>query len=139
MLETELLTTATHVSVEEICQKIIKDVVLDVFVLIENQQHVSKSEILRQFAEFNGDKDVKGLKYRNTVDVAIGKLEGAMFIESFTSGRSEQYYLTSYGKEAVKFTMDYINDNPSILLGSKIASKLLYQNSEGEEDGRTNN
>ncbi|MGM1023163.1 MAG: hypothetical protein ACQEXV_22255 [Bacillota bacterium] len=114
-----------HIPTEEICQKIIKGVVLDVFVIITNNQPVNKSEIQRCFAEYKDGTD-QGKKYRHIVDIAIAKLEGTLFVDTFKEGGSDKYFATDYGKAASSIITRMINEDPDgTMRGADITRQVL--------------
>ncbi|CAH8248488.1 hypothetical protein WJ0W_007155 [Paenibacillus melissococcoides] len=119
---------AGFVSIEEICKKHIRGAVMDVFYLVLTNGNISKAEMIREFLKYDPDPNAKPSKYRVMVDVAVAKLHGALFIDSWDSGNSAPYFLTQYGKEAdqVLKTM-FEEDSTILLLGSKIMAKAMIE------------
>jgi hypothetical protein len=123
------------IEIEAICKKILRETTLDVFYLISNEKDISKSEIAHRFQEDDGGEG-KSQRYRFKINEALAKLEGAMFIDSWTDGTQgapSRYFLTTHGEWAQKI-LDYMFEeekyDPMILKGSKIVSKLM---NEGDE------
>lgn len=120
------------IEIDEICRKIFRDTVLDVFYLIQKYQEISKTQIAQHIHEAIGNADGKSQKCRNRINEAIAKLEGALFIDSFVDGARgapTKYFLTNYGQTAQDILAVMIEQDPSILKGSVIVSKVV----EGEE------
>ncbi|MFM9280888.1 hypothetical protein [Paenibacillus jiagnxiensis] len=115
------------ISIDEICRKIMKGTVLDIYYLIQEHEYVFKSEIMRRFVEFDGDPDAKENKYRFLVQEGIAKLEGALFVDSLRSGQKDCYYLTPYGLQARDIVAELIERTPAILFDSKITKAIMEQ------------
>lgn len=107
-----------------------KGTILDIFFVIQEEQNIFKSEIVRKFIENDPDPEAKFTKYRSLVDIGIAKLEGALFIDCWKEGNKEKYYLTDYGTEAAYCIGGLIEKTPNILFGSKIASKTVSYEEE---------
>lgn len=123
-MENHVRGTTSHIPIEELCRNIMKGTVLDIFFLIQKFDYIFKSEILRKFVEYDEDPKCSPAKYRLIMDVGIAKLEGAGFISFFKEGNKERYYLTPYGKVAGDIVPDLVDEDPSILYGSKITLKV---------------
>ncbi|MCY9763202.1 hypothetical protein M5X06_22235 [Paenibacillus alvei] len=115
------------IMVEDICKKHIRGTVLDIFYIIMNNENISKRGIIRKFLQYDPDQNAKVTKYRLIVDVGIATLEGAMLIESWSSGGASAYVLTSHGKEASIILADIFNEDPTIMYGSKV---MVVENRE---------
>lgn len=114
------------IAIEDICRKILKNTVLDIYYLIMNEKDISKSDIAHRFKEYDPDPDAKTTKFRNQIDIGIAKLEGAMFIESWQDGVSDRYFLTIYGQAAREIMSDLVKEDTMILNGSKITRKIMF-------------
>ncbi|MFB5678813.1 hypothetical protein [Paenibacillus terreus] len=115
------------ISIDEICRKIMKGTVLDIFYIIQEHEYVFKSEIMRRFVEFDEDPEAKENKYRFVVQEGIAMLEGALFIDSHRSGKKDCYYLTPYGLQARDIVAELIEGTPAILFDSKITKTIMEQ------------
>ncbi|MGY3386810.1 hypothetical protein ACVWZB_004764 [Paenibacillus polymyxa] len=125
-LNGEVQEIEIHIPTEEICQKVIKGVVLDVFVIITNMQPINKSEIQRYFAVYKDGTDAHGKKYRHTVDIAIAKLEGTLFVDTFKDSGSDKYFATDYGKAASSIITRMINEDPDgTMRGADITRQVI--------------
>lgn len=120
------------ISISEICKKHIRGVVMDVFYLVLTKGNISKAEMIREFLKYDPDPNAKASKYRVTVDVAVAKLHGALLIDSWASGNSDPYFLTQYGKEADHILKSLFEEDPTIMLGSKITIKAMTAIEEEE-------
>jgi hypothetical protein len=121
-MEGDLSVQETKINIEEICKKIFKETVLDVFFLIMRGSDISKTEIARMI---NGEEN-KTQKSRFAINEAIAKLEGALLIDSWTEsskGAPQRYYLTAYGEVARGILEQMCNDDPRIIKGTKIVAK----------------
>lgn len=117
------------ISVEEICKKIFKETVLDIFYLIMQTKDISKTELAQLYS---GIQEGKTQKFRFAINEALAKLEGALFIDSWTDaspGAPSRYYLTSHGEVARGILEQMYNEDPRIVKGTRIISKAF----EGSE------
>ncbi|MEK5586674.1 hypothetical protein MKZ21_30915 [Paenibacillus sp. FSL P2-0536] len=112
------------VPLKVLVENIMKGTVIDVFYLIREKEHIHKSEILQKFVEYDDDPACKTTKYRLPMDIAIAKLEGANLVSSYQDGRAERYVLTDYGRSAETLLSQLLDENPAVLHGSKIITKL---------------
>lgn len=125
---------ATSIEIEEICKKIFKETVLDIFYLIMQNKDISKTELAQHYS---GIQEGKTQKFRFAINEALAKLEGALFIDSWTDsspGAPSRYYLTSYGEVAREILEQMYNDDPRIVKGTRIISKA-FEEIEAEEGG----
>lgn len=121
------------IEVESICKKILREIVLDVFYLISSEKDISKTEIAQKFQEYEGEEGVRSQKYRFKINEALAKLEGAMFIDSWTDGTQgapNRYFLTTHGEKAQLILDDMFETDrydPMILKGSKIVARIMQE------------
>jgi DNA-binding PadR family transcriptional regulator len=117
--------------IEDICRKILKEEVLDIFFIIQTEKEISKIDIQREFKKYvAGQGEGSPQKFRFLVNECISKLEGATFVEFYQTQTSHIYYLTPAGEIAVKIIADLIDEDPNILRGSKVVRKEM----EGERN-----
>lgn len=108
-----------------LCDKVLKDTILDVFYLITmNDGGISKIDILREYQNALG-VDSSTRKFRYTIDEAIATLMGTTFIDFFKEGTSDKYYLTSHGEIAREVMGELLNKKPDLLKTSKIVSAAI--------------
>jgi hypothetical protein len=114
-----------YISIEEICRKILKNTVLDIFYLIVNQDNISKTTMAQKFQEYDPQPNTKMTKYRSIIDTGVAMLEGAQLIESWKDGVSDIYCLTTYGEYARAIMSNLIDEDQVILRGSRITKKVM--------------
>ncbi len=108
-----------------ICDRVLKDSVLDVFYLISTKDGgISKIDILREYQSYLGI-DQSSRKFRYTVDEAVATLLGTTFIGFFKEGTADKYFLTKNGELAVELMGRLIQDKPDLLKTSKIVSAVM--------------
>lgn len=117
------------IEIEEICRKIFRETVLDIFYLIMETKDISKTELAQRYS---GIQEGKTQKFRFAINEAIAKLEGALFIDSWkdsTPGAPSRYYLTAHGEVAREILEQMYEEDPRIVKGTRIISKAF----EGSE------
>lgn len=108
-----------------ICDRILKDSVLDVFYLISTKESgISKIDILREYQSSLGI-DQSSRKYRYTIDEAVATLLGTTFIDFFKDGTADRYFLTKNGEVAAELMGRLIQEKPDLLKTSKIVSAVM--------------
>ncbi|MFS0841338.1 hypothetical protein [Paenibacillus sp. 1P03SA] len=121
------------IDIEDICRKILRKTVLDVFFLLKQEKEMTKLEIMQAFAKYDPDPDAKVTKFRGIVDIGVAKLQGAMLIDYWQMGPSDKYFISEYGEQAIDIMKRLIDEEPSMLLGSRVVSKI-YEEYESEEE-----
>ncbi len=108
-----------------ICDRVLKDSVLDVFYLISTKDGgISKIDILREYQSSLGI-DLSSRKFRYTVDEAVATLIGTTFIDFFKDGTADKYFLTKNGEVAAELMGRLIQEKPDLLKTSKIVSAVM--------------
>lgn len=121
-----------YISIEEICQTIMKGITLDIYYLIMGDENgIFKSEIMREFAKY--DETSSGYqKYRNKVDIGIAVLEATRLIESKTLGNKDYYFLTDYGVQAKSVVSEMLEQNEDVILFGSIITKPIVKGNINE-------
>ncbi|MBV6717194.1 hypothetical protein [Paenibacillus chitinolyticus] len=123
------------IEIELICKKILRSTVLDVFYLLKMEKEMTKMEIMQAFAKYDPNPDVKITKFRGIVDISVAKLQGAMLIDYWQDGQADQYFINEYGDHAIDIMARLIEEEPSMLHGSRVVSKIQPEfDSEFETD-----
>lgn len=108
-----------------ICDRVLKDSVLDVFYLISTKESgISKIDILREYQSSLGI-DQSSRKYRYTIDEAVATLLGTTFIDFFKDGTADKYFLTKNGEIAAELMGRLIQEKPDLIKTSKIVSAVM--------------
>ena len=108
-----------------ICDRVLKDSVLDVFYLISTKESgISKIDILREYQSSLGI-DQSSRKYRYTIDEAVATLLGTTFIDFFKDGTADKYFLTKNGEVAAELMGRLIQEKPDLIKTSKIVSAVM--------------
>ncbi|MEW9673505.1 hypothetical protein [Ammoniphilus sp. 3BR4] len=119
------MTLFTEEIVYYICDRVLKDSILDVFYLISTKEAgISKIDILREYQSSLGI-DQSSRKYRYTVDEAVATLLGTTFIDFFKDGTADKYFLTKNGEVAAELMGRLIQEKPDLLKTSKIVSAVM--------------
>ncbi|WP_128896656.1 hypothetical protein [Longirhabdus pacifica] len=118
-----------QIPIEDICKKIFRDEVIDIFYIIWTNKEISKTDIAKTFkqAVFQDEENIYGQKFKSVINESIAKLEGATFVDYFKEGVAYKYFLTETGEVAKEFLQDYIEENSSILRGSKVLKKVMEE------------
>lgn len=114
----------TSVPISEICDKHLRGIVLDVFWCLTEYGNVNKRMITDIFMEHDKRENTKKTSYRTVLDIAIAKLDAAMFIDSYEDGNKDIYFLTEYGKIAQKYVTEMLDNDPTRMRGSIILESL---------------
>lgn len=115
---------AASVPISEICDKHLRGIVLDVFWCLTEYGNVNKRMITDIFMEHDKRENTKKTSYRTVLDIAIAKLDAAMFIDSYEDGNKDIYFLTEYGKIAQKYVTEMLDNDPTRMRGSIILESL---------------
>ncbi|WP_054029121.1 hypothetical protein [Bacillus sp. FJAT-28004] len=118
--------TKAVIPIEEICHKILKKSVLDIFYLIIKDSNLSQADIKQKFAQYDPEPNAKATKYRSHIEIGIACLESVLFIDSWQDGTALRYYLTPYGKIAKAIVTNLMEEiDETMLLGSIVVKKVI--------------
>ncbi len=119
------MSSFTEEIVYYICDRVLKDSVLDVFYLISTKENgISKIDILREYQSSLGI-DQSSRKYRYTIDEAVATLLGTTFVDFFKDGTADKYFLTKNGEVAAELMGRLIQEKPDLIKTSKIVSAVM--------------